>query len=73
MMTVQAQRLLELIYNESLNSPRGQADGHTVATRYGEGFHDAFRVLIQEGYIESRGEVGTITLTGSGELAARGR
>lgn len=71
MMTAGSRKLLEIIFDEATKSPRCQADGHAVAARYGEGFHDAFFVLIQAGYIESSGPANTITITSSGEAAAK--
>ena len=63
-------RLLRIIYEESENSSTGEADGQTVVQRYGPGFHDAFKGLIQAGYISERGTASAITLTASGRRAA---
>jgi hypothetical protein len=64
------QRLLQIILEESEKSPMGMADGKIVAERYGDGFHEAFIGLIQQGYISRDGIVGTITLSPSGRFAA---
>lgn len=63
-------RLLQIILEESQNSPRGEANGKEVARRYGAGFQEAFIVLVREGMIASSGPVDTITLSPAGRRAA---
>ena len=60
--------LLKIIHEESEQS--GFADGKTVEDRYGSGFSEAFRALIQRGYISRQGPVGSISLTPTGHAAA---
>ncbi|MCM8735952.1 hypothetical protein M5E06_17610 [Azospirillum sp. A1-3] len=61
-------KLLAIIAKHSRAT--GHADGKAVQAEYGPGFDAAFTAILQKGYVQSSGPVGSITLSASGRYAA---
>lgn len=63
-------RLLQIIHDEA-QANGGFADGAIVQGRYGQGFREALKILVQRGYVATgAGPVGSIGLTSAGWRAA---